>query len=103
MITGALMRNSFRRLGDELPRLPRRWRQCLFSHPPRPGWRNHAQAQHALGRAQEIDSAGNRPPAIARLFKEAESLEPLLLFERRNVAIEPAAGDLESKQRKPVL
>src|ERR1700686_116330 len=104
MITGALMRgSSFRRLGDELPRLPRRRRQCLFSHPSRPGWRDHAHAQHPLGRPQEIDSAGNGPPAIARFFKEAESLEPLLLFERRSIAIESAAGDLESKQRKPVL
>src|ERR1700694_2215012 len=103
MITGALMRSSFSRLGDELPRLPRRRRQCLFPHPSRPGWRDHAHAEHALGRSQEIDSAGNGPPAIARLFKEAESLEPLLLFERRHIAIEPAAGDLESQQRKPVL
>src|SRR6266581_769151 len=95
--------SSFRRLGDALPRLPRRRRQCLFSHPSCPGWRNHAHAQHALGRPQEIDSAGNGPPAIARFFKEAESLEPLLLFERWHIAIEPAAGDLESKQRKPVL
>src|ERR1700682_5054608 len=103
MITGALMRSSFSRLGDELPRLPRRRRQCLFPHPSRPGWRDHAHAEHALGRSQEIDSAGNGPPAIARFFKEAESLEPLLLFERRHIAIKTDAGDLESKQRKPVL
>src|ERR1700719_431351 len=95
--------SSFGRLGDELPRLPRRRRQCLFPYPSRPGWRNHAHAQHAFGRPQEIHSAGNGPPAIARFFKEAESLEPLLLFERRHIAIEPAASDLESQQRKPVL
>src|SRR5450631_330161 len=104
MITGALMRaNSFRGLDDELARLARHRRQRLLSHPPRPGRRDHPHAQHTLGRTQEIDAAGNGPPAVARFFEEVESLEPLFLLERRHVAIEPAARDLEAEQREPVL
>src|ERR1700682_989513 len=104
MMTGALMRgSSFGGLGDLLPCLPGRGRQCLFSHPSRPRWRDHAHAQHPLGRAQEIDSAGNGPPAIARFFEKAKALEPLFLFERRHIAIESAAGDFKPKQCEPVL
>ncbi len=68
-----------------------------------PRRRDHAHAEHALGRAQEVDAAGDRPPAIAGGLEEAEALQPFLARERRRVGIEAAAGHVEAEQRQPVL
>src|SRR5689334_7511143 len=60
-------------------------------------------AEHLLRRAQEVDAAGDRPPAIAGLLEERETVQPFLLRERRHVAVEAAADDVEAEQRQPVL
>src|SRR5437867_670828 len=70
--------------------------------PPRDS-RAHPRAHVALDRANDVDAAADRPPAVARLFHEAEALEPAPLRERRRVTAETSAGQLEPEQREPVL
>src|SRR6266540_4685470 len=60
-------------------------------------------AHFALDRANDIDAAADRPPAVARFFHEAEALEPPALGERRGIAAEATAGQLEAEQREPIL
>src|SRR6266705_1633320 len=55
----------------------------------------------AFHRANDVDAAADRPPAVARLLHEAEALEPL--GKGRRVAAEAPAVQLESEQREPVL
>src|SRR5690242_12774967 len=77
-----------------------RFRAPLASLPCR---REQAHAEHLLRRAQVIDAAGDRPPAVAGSLEKREAPQPFLLRERRHVAIEAAADDVEAEQRKPVL
>src|SRR6266581_6365528 len=60
-------------------------------------------AHIALDRANHINGAADRPPAVARLLHEAEALEQAPLGERRGVAAEATAGQLEAEQREPIL
>src|ERR1700674_3297637 len=83
--------------------LPRSGCQRLLAHAARPCRCDHAHTQYALGGAKEVHATRDRPPAIAGLFSEVEALEPRFLRERRRVAVEPAAGDLEAEQREPIL
>src|SRR6266581_4311277 len=91
---------------DELhafARLPRRRREGLLADASRPCGRQNTHAEHALGRSQQIHGTPDRPPTVASLFEKSEARQPLVLRERRHVAIEPPADHLESKQRQPVL
>src|SRR5215472_11114995 len=97
-----IWRSSFSNVGA-FADLPRGGSQRFLAHPPRPRRRDHAHAQNALGGAQEIDAARDRPPAVAGLLEETETLQPALLPEGRRIAIKPSARDLESQQRQPVL
>src|SRR5262245_47111025 len=67
-----------------------------------PGRRDDAHAEGALDRAHYVDAARDRPPARSRLLHEAEALEPQLLPERRRVAAELAAVQLEAEHAQPV-
>src|SRR5690242_7282182 len=68
-----------------------------------PARRHEAHAGDALYRAHHIDAAADRPPALSRLLHEAEALEPASLGERRRVAAEVSAVQLEAEEREPVL
>ena len=99
-------RHSRRALGgrDALARLRAAGAQRLLApFAALPAGREHAHAEHSLGRAQEVDAAGDRPPAIAGRLEEAEAVQPLLAGERRRVGVEAAADDVEAEQRQPVL
>src|SRR5215470_13606736 len=65
--------------------------------------RDQAHAGDALHRANHVYASADRPPALARLLHEAEALDPAALRERRGIAAEAPAVQLESQQRKPVL
>src|SRR3954471_12009338 len=67
-----------------------------------PGGRDHAHAVRTLHGAHHVNASGDRPPAGAGLLHEGETLEPELLAERRRVAAEFAAVQLESKYPQPV-
>src|SRR4051794_1873075 len=67
-----------------------------------PGWRHEPHAMHALDGADDIDAAEERPPARAGLVHEGEALEPDLLPERRYIAAEFAAVQLEAEHPQPV-
>src|SRR2546421_9529266 len=69
-------------------------------HPPRR--RDEPHAVHALHGADDIDATEQRPPARARLVHEGEALEPDFLPERRHVAAELAAVQLEAEHPQPV-
>src|SRR6266508_2651861 len=103
MTTGAVMRRRSLEHVGAFPRLTRLRRQRLLTHAPRPGRCDHAHAEHALGRAEEIDAPCDRPPAVAGLLEERKTLQPLLLPERRSGAVELAAAAPEAEQRQPVL
>src|SRR6266496_2339915 len=60
-------------------------------------------AHVALDRANDVDAAADRPPAVAGPLHEGEALEPPPLRERRGVAAEATAGQLEAEQREPIL
>src|SRR6266566_9095377 len=60
-------------------------------------------AHVALDRANDVDAAADRPPAVPCLLRESDALEPSALGERRGVAAEAPAGQLEAEQREPVL
>src|SRR6267143_1548062 len=64
---------------------------------------DQAHAHVAFDRANDVNSAADRPPALARLLHEADALEPAALGERRGVAAEATAGQLEAEQREPIL
>src|SRR6267154_6745565 len=64
---------------------------------------DQAHAHVALDRANHVDPAADRPPAVARVLHEGDALEPAALGERRGVAAEAAAGQLEAEQREPIL
>src|SRR5882762_10308535 len=64
---------------------------------------DQAHAHIALDRSNDVDGAADRPPAVARLLHEAEALEPPPLGERRGVAAEATACQLEAEQREPIL
>ncbi len=81
----------------------RRRKRFLAALAALPGRLEEAHAEHLLRRAQEIDAAGDRPPAVAGLLEEREPAQPLLLRERWHVAVEAAADDIEAEQRQPVL
>src|SRR5450755_905161 len=101
MTTGAVMR---RRSIDDfgaLACLPRDRGQRLLAHAARPLRRNDAHAEQALGCAQEVDAARDRPPAIAGFFEKLEALEPFFLCIWRHVRVEASAGDFEAEQRQP--
>src|SRR2546421_3767647 len=67
-----------------------------------PGRRDEAHAMGALDRAHHVEAARDRPPPRARPFHETEALEPELLLERRRVAAELAAVQLEAQHVQPV-
>src|SRR6478735_9026580 len=67
-----------------------------------PGRRDHAHAVRALHGPHHVDPAGDRPPPRPCLLHEGEALEPELLAERRRVAAELAAVQLEAKHAQPV-
>src|SRR5262249_35010723 len=67
-----------------------------------PGRRDDPRAVHALHGADHGDTAHHRPPAGARLLHEGEAVEPELLLERRRIAAELAAVDLEAEDAQPV-
>src|SRR5438105_3279523 len=97
-----MRRQSLAHVGA-FPNLTRLGCEGLLAHAPRPGRRDHAHAKDALGRAQEIHPAGDRPPAVTGLLEKVEALQPFLLGEGRDVAIQAPTGDLEAEQREPIL
>src|SRR6266446_9898058 len=103
MTTGALVRTILFDKLERLPGLPSDRCKRFFPYAARPRRCDDAHAQHTLGGAQEIHSAGDRPPAIACFLEELEALKPFVLGERRHIGVEPAPGDLESEERQPVL
>src|SRR5437899_8239879 len=64
---------------------------------------DQAHAHVALDRANDVDPAADRPPALSRLLHEADALEPVALGERRGVAAEATTSQLEAEQREPIL
>src|SRR5689334_5210794 len=64
--------------------------------------RDDSHTVDALHRADHVDAAEERPPACPGLLHEAESVEPALLPERRRVAAELAAVQLEAEHAQPV-
>src|SRR6267142_6363132 len=90
---------------DMQPVLPLRHRSQGFLRGAlvAPFWQNQPHAHVALDRANHIDRAADRPPTVARLLHEAEALEPPPLGERRGVAAEATACQLEAEQREPIL
>src|SRR5260221_9647291 len=68
-----------------------------------PSRQDQAHAHVALDRANHVAPAADRPPAVARVLHEGDALEPAALGERRGVAAEAAAGQLEAEQREPIL
>ena len=72
-----------RRRSRRLARAPsaracRRRERLLAPLAALPRRREHAHAEHRLGRAQEVDAARDRPPAVAGRLEEAEAVQPLL-------------------------
>src|SRR5215471_1902919 len=86
---------------DAFPRLPGCSREAVLA--PLPGRCDHAHSEHALRCAEVVDTAGDRPPSVARALEEPEPRQPLFLCEGWRVAIEPAPRHLESEQGEPVL
>src|SRR5258706_12794286 len=68
--------------------------------PPRRGDEPHAV--HALHGADHIGATEQRPPARPCLVHEGEAFEPDLLLERRHIAAEGAAIQLEPQHPQPV-
>src|SRR5687768_2183841 len=64
--------------------------------------RDEAHAVGALDRPHHIEAAGNRPPARPGRLHEVEPVEPQLLLERRRVAAQLAAVQLEAEHAQPV-
>src|SRR3990170_1923936 len=67
-----------------------------------PRRRDQAHARHALDGADDVHPAGHRPPARARLFHEGEAIEPEARPERRRIAAEGTAVQLEAEHAQPV-
>src|SRR5690348_12313818 len=67
-----------------------------------PRRRDDSHAVDALDGADDVDAAEQRPPARPGLFHEAEAVEPSALPERRRVAAELAAVQLEAEHPQPV-
>src|SRR6185369_6803382 len=67
-----------------------------------PGRRDQAHRLHALHRPDDVDAARDRPPARARLLHEGKALEPGAVRERRRIAAEHAAVQLEAQQSQPL-
>src|SRR5260370_11299081 len=72
---------------------------CAFVAPFR---QDQAHAHVALDRAYDVDTAADRPPAVARLLHEGEALEPPPLGERRGGAAEAPAGQLQAEPRPAI-
>src|ERR687895_2484787 len=68
--------------------------------PPRR--RDDAHGVYPLDRAHYVHAAGNRPPAGAGFLHEGKALEPDLLRERRRIAAELAAIQLEAEYPQPL-
>src|ERR687891_2678625 len=64
--------------------------------------RNDAHGVYPLDRAHHVDAAGDRPPAGAGFLHEGKALEPNLLRERRRIAAELAAVQLEAEHAQPL-
>src|SRR5688572_20712612 len=67
-----------------------------------PRGRDEPHAVRALHCAHYVDAPGDRPPARPGLLHEAEALEPQPLLERRRIAAELAAVQLEAEHAQPV-
>src|SRR5213594_3133283 len=65
---------------------------------PAPGRGDDAHALYSLHRAHHIDGACEPQPARAHLLHEAESPQPLRIGERRRIAAELAAVQLEAEE-----
>src|SRR2546425_1052021 len=103
MTTGALLLlGSFDKL-ERLLRVPGDRRKRLLAHAPRPRGRDYAHPQYALGRAEEVHTARDGPPAVSRLLEEFAALEPFVLRERRHIRVEPSSRHLEAQQCEPIL
>src|SRR5690606_8188924 len=68
----------------------------------RPGRPDEPHCPHALDRADAVERAADRPPAIARRLHEAGALEPALAATGRAIAAIAAALELEAEQLEPV-
>src|SRR6266404_4972323 len=97
-----MRRQSLAHVGA-FPNLARLGCEGLLAYPPRPGGRDHAHAKDTLGRAQEIHAAGDRPPAVTGLLEKVKALQPFLLCEGWDVAVQPSTGNFEAEQRQPIL
>src|SRR6266581_208241 len=64
---------------------------------------DQAHAHVALDRANDVDPAADRPPAVPCLLHEPDALEPQPLGKRRGVAAEATSGQLEAEQGEPIL
>src|SRR5829696_6634389 len=63
---------------------------------------DEAHAVHPLHRAHHVNTARDRPPAVAGLFHELEAIQPQLVAKRRRIAPEHAAVQLETEHAQPV-
>src|SRR5260370_313573 len=84
-----MRRQSLAHVGA-FPNLARLGCEGLLAHPPRPGGRDHAHAKDALGRAQEIHTARDLPPAVIGVLEKVKPLQPFLLCEGWYVAVQPS-------------
>src|SRR5262245_20431835 len=93
----AWLRRHGRRLAPRYRRQRPRGRAAVLparGHQPHPA--------DALHRAHNIHAAADRPPAVAGLLHEGEALQPARLADRRRVAAEAPAVELETEQLQPV-
>src|SRR5215468_5793659 len=97
-----MQRRSFSNVGA-FANLSRGGGERFLAHAPRPRGSDHTHAQNALGGAQEVDAARDRPPPIAGFLEELEALQPSVLPERRDVALEPTPSHFEAEQRESIL
>src|SRR3954468_16612164 len=72
---------------------------CTLFAPRR---RDEAHAGYALHGAHRIHPACDRPPTGAGFFHEGKAVEPDAAADRRRIAAEPAAVELEAEHAQPV-
>src|SRR5262245_41252736 len=67
-----------------------------------PARRDEPHPAHALHCAHDVYATADRPPPVTGLLHEREALEPARLADRRRVATEAPAVQLEAEELQPV-
>ncbi len=68
-----------------------------------PGRTDQMHALDTFDGLHHVNCAEIRPPTIARLLHESETVQPFLGRERRRIATEMAAIDFHIEQLQPIL